>query len=229
MKKNNVGCFLLSIVGVAVIVALFYTCNRPSKEDIQKEKEEIHEKITDSLWSIEAIKIKSFIQESNGDTAWATHNLYTYQYQDRYINKSRLICFMGKVIDVYMEDSTYFIKVLYKKTNGTQDFIELKNKGNYYFNDLSGDYGLFISKIRIDRQTALQIIDKINTKRWKDIGYFIFKVTRIKSMNPFTNMDEDGETHQVSDNFNTDFSNFIFEGDIVNYYLLNSYEDTPKN
>ena len=48
-------------------------------------------------------------------------------------------------------------------------------------------------------------------------------------MNPFTNMDEDGETHQVSDNFNTDFSNFIFEGDIVNYYLLNSYEDTPKN
>ena len=189
-------------------IILLTSCGK-SEQEIKEEKQKVTEQKEKTLESANEKSISDLALKYKAVTGWDTLNLWTYHFQEMFIDSSKLINFEGEIKDITKTDSTFILKV--HNTNWSSD----KN---------------YIAEITTNSKQLQQILNLLKSKKHSGDGSFIFKVSKIISATPEIKSDLklDGEDSYSYLDYNFDANLIIFKGELIDCYLNEISNDSEE-
>jgi hypothetical protein len=190
------------ILVIPVIILLLSSCGKSEQETKEDEQKTLDQK-KEELETLNEKAALNLAIKYNAISGWDTLDLYSYEYQEMFIDSNRLISFKGYITDISKLDSNYLMRIYHS---------------GYDFNKK------FIAEITVDQNhfDRLESVLKSNHKRKN--GYFIFKVARIISVNPEiqSDVDYDGDDAYSYLHFNFHRTHLFFKGKLLDFFLEES-------
>lgn len=185
---------------------LLISCGK-SEQQIEQEKEAIAKQKKEQIQIRNEKAIINLCEKYNAVSGWDTLNLYTYHYQELFIDQKRPISFKGELNDITKTDSTYFLRV--------------RNTNWRYSKD-------YIAQISLNHQTFNKFQSILKLKNHTNKGCFIFSVSKILSVSPklISEAESDSENYYSYLDFDFDETLLIFKGELIDFYLI---EILPKS
>lgn len=200
--------FGLSITLFTII--LLTSCGKSDKEIKElKELKEVKEAVVKQ--KIEKLKTKNkkaiinLSKKYNAVSGWDTLEVYTYLYQEMFIDQRKPISFEGRLNDITKTDSTYFLKVW--------------NSKNRSYNKNS------MALISLSRQNFVEFQKILKSNSHTDEGCFVFKVSKIVSGYPEITSDDELRSIDFNSYFNF-YNLLIFKGELIDFYLIEREDKT---
>lgn len=207
MKKNH---YKLPIIFFAII--LLASCGK-SELEIQEEKQKMADQNQHELTTLNKKSITDLATKYKAVSGWDTLHLWTYHFQEMFIDSSKLINFIGGIEDITKIDSFYILRVHY-----INQYVEIN-----YNSDKN-----YIAEIAVNRQQLQHIRDLIISKIHSNEGSFIFRVSKIISATPEIKSDFEfnGEKSYPYPDQDFDENLIIFKGVFVDCYLNEILKDS---
>ncbi len=190
-------------------IILLASCGKSDKEvkELKEEKEAVVKQKNEQLKTTNEKAIINLSQKYNAVSGWDTLELYTYLYQEMFIDQRRPICFEGELNDITKTDSTYFLKV--------------RNSSWHYNKN-------FIALISLSRQNFVEFQKILKSNNHTNEGCFVFKVSKIVSASPEIKSDLELNAEDSYSYLDYDFDEtlLIFKGELIDFYLNESADKT---
>ena len=140
-----------SITILLSVIIIFSCGDSDEKLRVEKNNKERVEKE-----NFDKKQIKNIIKNYDAVYNWDTTNIYTYLFQENYIEKGRNLCFFGSIIDIIKEDSIYIIKV------------DIHLSYLSWFNDC-------IAHIKISKDDLSKLDNNLSAIKYFSNGFFVIK------------------------------------------------------
>lgn len=190
-------------------IILLTSCGKSDEEvkELKEEKEAIVKQKNEQIRTTNEKAIIDLSQKYNAVSGWDTLELYTYLYQEMFIDQKKPISFEGELIDITKTDSTYFLKV---------------RSSSWYYNKN------YIALISLNRQKFIEFQEILKSKNHTKNGCFVYKVSKIVSASPEITSDHElrGENSYSYLDYNFDETLLIFKGELIDFYLNESADKT---
>jgi hypothetical protein len=148
---------------LSILIIIFLTSCGQSEQQIKEEKDAVVKQKSELLKTTNEKAITDLSKKYNSVSGWDTLELYTYNYQEMFIDEGKPINFEGKLKDIIKSDSIYYLKV--------------HNTGWHYHQN-------YIAQISVTPQKFLEFQKILKSANHTNEGCFIFKVTKIVSASP---------------------------------------------
>ena len=123
----------------------------------------------------------------NADVDWDSIPLYSFHYQEMFIEQNKPMIFAGRIYDIEKKDSNYVVKVLDERENASQNFLAL---------------------VSITPQQFNEVYSRNKSTR----GIFVIQVSKVFSSNPSIKEDEE-EDGDEEDRHTYTFTHLSDDGD----------------
>jgi len=183
-------------------IILLTSCGKSDKEvkEVKEEKEAVVKQKNEQLKATNEKAIIDLSQKYNAVSGWDTLELYTYLYQEMFIDQRKPISFEGELNDITKTDSTYFLKV--------------RNSSWHYNKN-------YIALISLSRQNFVEFLKILKSNNHTNEGCFVFKVSKIVSASPEikSDLELNGEDSYSYLDYDFDETLLIFKGELIDIYL----------
>ncbi len=181
---------------LTLLILIFLISCGKSELQIKEEKDAVLKQKEEQLKTTNEKAATILSKKYNAQIGWDTLDLYTYLYQEMFIDQRNPISFEGKLEDIIKLDSSYILKVL--NTNRT-----------------------YIAQISMNRERFVEFQKIFNSKNRGNEGCFVFQVSKIISASPEIKSDYefDGEGSYSFLDYDFDQSLLIFKGDLIDFYV----------
>ncbi len=196
---------LLGLTLTLFTIILLTSCCKSDKEvtEAKEEKKAVVKQKKEQLKTSNEKAIINLSQKYNAVLGWDTLELYTYLYQEMFIDQRKPISFEGELTDITKTDSTYFLKV--------------RNSSWHYDKN-------YIALISLSRQNFVELQKILKSNNHTNEGCFVFKVSNIVSAYPEIKSDFklNGEDSYSYLDYDFDETLLIFKGELIDFYLNES-------
>jgi hypothetical protein len=200
---------LLGLTLTLFTIILLTSCGKSDKEvkEAKEEKEAVVKQKKEQLKTTNEKAIINLSQKYNAVLGWDTLELYTYLYQEMFIDQRKPISFEGELYDITKTDSTYFLKV--------------RNSSWHYNKN-------YIALISLSRQNFVEFQKILKSNYHTNEGCFVFKVSKIVPASPEikSDLELNGEDSYSYLDYDFDETLLIFKGELIDFYLNESADKT---
>lgn len=195
--------FIVRIIQLSFLVFIVSCSN--SKREHEKNESEIKLEKKNALYAKNEIADSILKLKYNAIEGWDGVSRFSYQLQDLFSVKGRLVSFTGKIIDISRKNDSYIIKIK-----------------NPFFFDLNVKEVFAEISVSPDKFQELQKI--IGNKRKYIYGCFIFKSNSVTSSSM---LEMDSEVDHVESleeatshvTFDLEMILILFRGELVDYHI----------
>ena len=212
-------------ISIILLTALLISCGKSEQQLKEEKKSEIKQK-KEQLKIKNENAIKDLSKKNNAVMDWDTLYVYTYVFQEMFIENNRPLCFEGELKDITKSDSNYTLKV--HNTNYT---LKVHNTNWHWDQNYIALITVnYIALITVNSQMFFEIIKQLKSHNHSNDGCFVFEVTKIFTANPAikSDLEFDGEDSYSFSYYDFDETLVIFKGNLIDFYLNETIEKSNE-